>query len=294
MPTWLRSTRTRWPLTIVLENASSTIRWNSLSALPRASVVMSPMYSAAPNGAPAVSSRNTVKSRFGREVPGLDAQDVEADGVGRGAVRDRDAGVGHAARQIGRGRREIQTRDRRAADLRALGGVQAAAVAGRRERRRSGRGGDRCGGKEGEGLAVHEEWPPVCVGLRGPRTPEGGGHFRCVPTRTEVLRRRRGPRTPSRTSGVRPQLPRNRRPPRHERADGRAPAAARPRGGAPGKGRHRRGAVGRVVRTAPTRYRGAGALGFRRHPRVSPVPHGASPMAFRVKRRFPLAPLSCA
>jgi hypothetical protein len=46
----LSSARTRWLLTIVLENASSTIRCSSLSALPRAFVVTSPMYSAAPNG----------------------------------------------------------------------------------------------------------------------------------------------------------------------------------------------------------------------------------------------------
>jgi len=60
MPTWLRSTRWRSPLTIWLENASSMMALNVLSALPFLLVVMSPRYSAAPNGAPAVSSRKTV------------------------------------------------------------------------------------------------------------------------------------------------------------------------------------------------------------------------------------------
>src|SRR6266542_6977546 len=44
IPTRLRSTRTRLPLTNVDENASSTIRWNSACPLPWASVPRSPMY----------------------------------------------------------------------------------------------------------------------------------------------------------------------------------------------------------------------------------------------------------
>src|SRR5262245_41853555 len=65
MPTWLRSTRTRLPLTSVEANASSTIRWNSACALPYLSVSTSPKYSAAPNGEPGTSNRNVVKEVFG-------------------------------------------------------------------------------------------------------------------------------------------------------------------------------------------------------------------------------------
>src|SRR5262249_37657942 len=60
-----RSTRTRLPLTSVDEKASVTIRLNVFWPFPRASVLKSPMYSAAPNGDGACSSRNTVKSRLG-------------------------------------------------------------------------------------------------------------------------------------------------------------------------------------------------------------------------------------
>src|SRR5215813_1855134 len=58
-PTRLRSTRTRLPFTSVEENASWTIKVKVLWALPLTSVVKSPMYSAAPKGAPASSSRKT-------------------------------------------------------------------------------------------------------------------------------------------------------------------------------------------------------------------------------------------
>ena len=64
-PTWLRSTRTRLPSTSVLENASETMSLNVLCARPLRSEVKSPMYSAAPKGAPACSSRKTVKVVLG-------------------------------------------------------------------------------------------------------------------------------------------------------------------------------------------------------------------------------------
>src|SRR4051812_2822483 len=48
MPTWLGSTRTRWPLTIVVENASAAMRWSPLPALPRRRVGVSPTSPAAP------------------------------------------------------------------------------------------------------------------------------------------------------------------------------------------------------------------------------------------------------
>jgi hypothetical protein len=50
----------RAPLTSVDENASWTISLKVFWPLPAGFVLKSPMYSAAPNGAPAVSSRKTV------------------------------------------------------------------------------------------------------------------------------------------------------------------------------------------------------------------------------------------
>jgi hypothetical protein len=70
-------------LSSVLEKASSTMRLNLLYASPCALVVMSPMYSAAPKGAPACWSRKTVNDRLG-QVASLDAEGVEPDLVDGG------------------------------------------------------------------------------------------------------------------------------------------------------------------------------------------------------------------
>lgn len=64
-PIRFSSLRTRPPFPIVEEKASFTIRLKALCPLPCELVVTSPMYSAAPNGDPAYSSRKTVKLRSG-------------------------------------------------------------------------------------------------------------------------------------------------------------------------------------------------------------------------------------
>ena len=65
------------------------------------------MYSAAPNGAPACWSRKTVKSRFGRQIRGLDLEPVEAELVGGEPHLDVQLRVRHAGRELCGRRREV-------------------------------------------------------------------------------------------------------------------------------------------------------------------------------------------